>query len=65
MEHGEWPWETQARGEQILARREVLEPEKRERERAEQRAAYETRLLMPSYQPRSLEEILTTARMFP
>jgi hypothetical protein len=49
----------------LAARREQAEFEKRERERAERIEAQRAQWLMESRQPRTINEILTIARMMP
>jgi hypothetical protein len=65
QEHGEYPHETMAREQDVLARAEQRAHEKRAAERAEHQQAAQAQLLMEGRQPRTVAEVLAIARMMP
>jgi hypothetical protein len=64
-EHGEWAWQTREREQDVLARAEAREDEKRRAEAAGRHQAHVAQLMAAGQQPRTVGEILAVAALYP
>jgi hypothetical protein len=64
-EHGEWEWQTRELELDVLARAEARADEQRRAEATERHQAHVAQLLAAGQQPRTVQEILAVAALYP